>query len=322
MARSITLALVLLLLITLPLSMPVFAPSMVVASSQGRGSVVKEFTVVVGEPGFNGTWEILKIRVNQGDRVRINFVYGDVDLAQDNPHKITIEGYNIVTDPLSKGRPLIVVEFTAGQVGEFGFYCILACLGHENLQNGLLVVSLPEGGLYHTVAIEITHLELHTLNPDYPQLYALHVVARLRDEESRPVVGVLVDLYVNTTFGPMKVASNATEADGTTDLLYRFTPRATQVAAYFRGSGSYQASNITQAFTPDISITEPDTTPYMRGQNSLIDLRLIGVEPGVAATLVTVLLLTVGSVWLTYAYVLRQILRIRRHNSRSVGGVD
>jgi len=99
-----------------------------------------EFTVVVNRNGFNGTLGAFNITVHQGDLVKITFVYGDTDLPYNNPHKISIEDYNIHTDQISKSNPTVTVRFTADQAGTFSFYCTIYCIGMDKMQSGNLNV--------------------------------------------------------------------------------------------------------------------------------------------------------------------------------------
>lgn len=102
---------------------------------------VRYFTVLVSASGFNGSPNPFYLQVIQGDRVDIRFIYADQDLSFDNPHKMLIGGYNIVTGNVDRQIPVQEVNFTASQVGSFAFYCIIPCFGMENLQGGFLVVS-------------------------------------------------------------------------------------------------------------------------------------------------------------------------------------
>lgn len=290
-------------------------------STSSRVSEVKVFTLAVARTGFNGSSGGINLQVNQGDRIRINFVYGDGDLRQDNPHVVTIDGYNIETGEISKKNPIETVEFTAGQVGKFRLYCSIPCLGMENLQQGMLEVSPPKLGTFIRTSLSARHLEVHHPYIDHSLAHTdlLHVIAYVMDETGSPVAGVLVDFLVSTRFGIVKVASNMTEADGSAHLLYPLAAlREMKVTVSFWGSGGYMASNATELFTPVVSVGEIPETPFLSGQNSLVDLRVVGIQPHVGATLMALIALVVGSVWLTYAYVLSQILKIKRVSSKRV----
>lgn len=272
-----------------------------------KSSQLKAFTVVVSRQGFNGSSDSMNIQVNQGDRVRMLFVYGDSDMMQSNGHEMTIDGYNIVTDTINKKDPTTLVEFTAGQAGKFVFYCSKPCVGMENLQNGTLEVKPAKVTETIKTSIAIKHLEIHHSK------ILLHVISTLADDKRRPVEGVLVHFFVSTTFGMMKIGSNTTRSDGTAHLTH---PLASvwemKVGVHFDGNGIYQASDATTSFLPDESVAEVAATlPYVSGQNKFVDLRLIGIEPLQGAIMAIVVALIVGSVWSTYTYVLRQILKVR-----------
>lgn len=118
------------------------ASSSVRAASPTSQGQQKEFVIIVSQKGFNGTADNFNIKVKQGDLVKITFIYGDNDLPKDNPHQITIDGYNIKTDTLGKSKLTVTVQFTADQVGDFNFYCSSKdCTGMDNLQSGNLNVT-------------------------------------------------------------------------------------------------------------------------------------------------------------------------------------
>lgn len=293
----------------------IISGTLAVAPSQPgseNSSRLKVFTVVVSRFGFNGSSDSTNLQVNQGDRVRMLFVYGDNDMMHSNGHDITIEGYNIVTDTINKKNPTTVVEFTAGQAGKFVFYCSKPCVGMENLQSGTLEVKPAKAAETVKTSIVIKHLEIHHSK------ILLHVISTLADDKGRPVEGVLVHFFVSTTFGMMKIGSNTTQADGNAHLTH---PLASvwemAVGVHFDGNGIYQASDATASFLPDGSVSEVAATPpYVSGQNKFVDLRLIGIEPLQGAIMAIVVALIVGSVWSTYTYVLRQILKVRPVLSR------
>src|SRR5665647_1571480 len=101
---------------------------------------IKQFRVEVSKKGFNNSSDELRLEVVEGQTVEITFVYAD-DASRDNQHIIFIGGYKIQTDTLGKDNPEVTVKFTADKTGEFPINCIMECAGHDNLQNGKLVVS-------------------------------------------------------------------------------------------------------------------------------------------------------------------------------------
>ncbi len=97
------------------------------------------FQVEVSRNGFNNMPGEFQLEVEAGQEVEITFVYGDGDFPQDNPHVIAIPGYGIEDVVLDKDNPEKTVSFTAG-AGEVVFKCTtITCVGHTNLQRGLIV---------------------------------------------------------------------------------------------------------------------------------------------------------------------------------------
>jgi heme/copper-type cytochrome/quinol oxidase subunit 2 len=84
------------------------------------------------------------IEVNQGDRVRLNFVTAQDEVALYNGHGFGIEGYNVNVF-LLKGTQQ-TVEFIADKPGEFTFRCTSFCSApeaalenHFNMEGKLIV---------------------------------------------------------------------------------------------------------------------------------------------------------------------------------------
>ncbi len=274
---------------------------------------VVAFTVVVSRNGFNGTSSAFTLQVNQGDEVKITFLYGDGDLSWDNPHIITIDGYSITTAAIDKNNPNATVQFIAGQAGQFKFYCSTPCFGMENLQQGLLDVTAGGSGTVRT-SIALLHCHMH------PGSF-LHMIVSLEDQQGNPVPGVSVHFDLNTDLGWMEAGRNVTSPNGFSTFMYQLKSSALdEAAAVFPGSGSYAPSNVTAIFTP-ISLTGAfGGSPFLSGQNSLIDFRLVGVPPLIGVFIVSIVLVVVASVWLTYSYVLKQILNIRRNSTKKDEG--
>ncbi len=92
------------------------------------------FRVEVSRYGFNQTPGEFRFEVEEGQEVEITFVYGDDDLAQNNPHSISVPNYGIKTSVLDRDNPEVTLRFTARETGEVAFMCVLAdCTGHHNL---------------------------------------------------------------------------------------------------------------------------------------------------------------------------------------------
>jgi plastocyanin len=89
------------------------------SGGQTSGNTVKEFTI----QGFAYGYSPSTIEVNKGDLVKITFVSDDI------LHNLSIEGYNIATDSVSKGQSS-TIQFTANMAGTFAFYCSIP--GHSD----------------------------------------------------------------------------------------------------------------------------------------------------------------------------------------------
>jgi hypothetical protein len=269
---------------------------------------VRYFTVLVSASGFNGSANPFYLQVTQGDRVDIRFIYADQDLSFDNPHKMLIGGYNIVTGNVDKQIPVQEVNFTASQVGSFQFYCIIPCFGMENLQEGFMVVSAST----RTAPVSTNLSQLNVA----ARGNVITVSVLLANKNGAPISGAIVEFSVSSDFGQVKMGQNTTGSGGTAELSFAFplnTPRAIFVIAHFAGSGQYLQSQTSTSFIPPPSQTEPTPeTPYVNGQAPSVDLRLAGILPIHSLIIVTVGLLVVLSVWSVYALVLREIVAVKR----------
>ncbi len=265
---------------------------------------VRYFTVLVSASGFNGSSNPLYLQVAQGDRVDIRFTYADQDLSFDNPHKMLIGGYNIVTGNIDRQIPVQEVNFTAGQVGSFQFYCIIPCFGMENLQQGFLVVSAST----RTAPVSTNLSQLNVAASGN----VITVSVLLANKNGAPISGAIVEFSVSSDFGQVKMGQNTTGSDGTAQLSFPLsTPRAIFVTAHFAGSGQYLQSQMATSFIPPPQQTEPTLeTPYVNGQAPSVDLRLAGILPVHSLIIVTVGLIVVLSVWCVFALVLKEVVGV------------
>jgi hypothetical protein len=267
---------------------------------------VRSFTVLVSASGFNGSLNAFYLQVIQGDRVDIRFVYADQNLAFDNPHKMLIGGYNIVTGNIDRKIPVQEVNFTASQVGSFQFYCIIPCFGMENLQQGFLVVSAST----RTAPVSTNLSQLNVAAPGN----VVTVSVLLTNKNGAPISGAIVEFSVSSDFGQVKMGQNTTGSDGTAQLSFPLNaPRPIYVTAHFAGSGQYLQSQTATSFVPAPRQTEPIVeTPYVNGQAPNIDVRLAGILPIHSVIIVAVGLIVVLSVWLVFALVLKEVVGVWR----------
>ena len=97
--------------------------------------------VEVSRNGFNNTTGGFRLEVEEGQEVKITFVYKDGDLGQNNPHIIAIPDYGIDTGVLDQTNPEVTLNFTASKAGESTFGCTrIECIGHTNLAKGIIIV--------------------------------------------------------------------------------------------------------------------------------------------------------------------------------------
>ncbi len=279
-----------------------------VANSSGdsNSTGVKFFTVIVSASGFNGSQNPFYLDVIQGDRVDIRFVYGDQDLSFDNPHKMLIGGYNIVTGNVDRAIPVQEVNFTASQVGSFQFYCIIPCFGMDNLQNGFLVVSASLRTA--PVSTNLSHLTLAASGD------VITATVLLTNQKGAPISGAIVEFWVSSDFGQVKMGQNSTDSDGTAQFSFPLkTPRGIVVTAHFAGSGQYLQSQTATTFSPPQRTTgPPPEAPYVNGQAPSVDVRLAGILPIHSLIIVTVALVIVISVWSVYGLVVKEIIEVRK----------
>jgi len=282
-------------------------------------SSVKHFVVVVTWRGFNGTDGPLNLNLTQGDFVHITFLYGDGELAYDNPHVIFLRGYDLRTDVISKLNPVSTLEFVASKSGIFAFYCVIPCQGMTNLEAGTVnVVPSPSGTIPTAIDIMVENEPV--------QGEPSSLMAKL-SQNSEPIPDVHIDFYVNTTFGPMRIGNVMTDQYGVARISYTFGKSGQAlVIVRFAGTSSLAGSSAQLEFSVEPRVREPvavsiipgpsggsmSVMPYVRGQNVVPDIRFVGVPLASSVPIITVILLIVGSVWATYAYVFVQIRALTR----------
>jgi len=295
--------------------------SMTIITGQTTGEVpgFKIFTVIVSSRGFNGSSNTLNLPVSQGDQVSITFVYDDPTV--NTAHEMAIVGYNIRTAIIDQANPISKIQFVAGQVGSFQIQCIIPCVGMDNLQNAWLLVKRSTGTSIGTTLTLRNGLSL-ALNGSL-----LNIKARVTDRAGNPITGLIVSFYVSTDFGMMKIGDNVTDTSGLAHFAYPLpSVRNMTVAAYFPGSGIYQSGNATASLIPPsnsgtglVSIGG-DTNHPPGGEGAFFDPRLIGVPTDVSVVLAALVLVVIICVWSTFTYVISLVLKIKRQNSRKIGG--
>ncbi|MEM0506929.1 MAG: hypothetical protein QXW58_06720 [Thermosphaera sp.] len=288
------------------LHLPHPAVAQVEVSNSNAQPSVREFTIIVSRMGFNGSAE-LRIEVSQGDTVKLTFLYGDHDMKMDNPHIIEIEKFGVKVE-LSGEEDKKTVELTINQPGAFSIRCILRCRGHENLQNGVLVVKETE------ISTESLRLTI-SANENRPGIYLL--TAKAMTEDGQPVQGILVEFLDYTPLGYVSLGAAPTNIEGIAALEYKppkIGPR--QILAVFGGSGKFKPANATLTITstiaspPQLPIDLSETS--VRGENLWPDPRLVGVQAGANTVLVVLAASVVVTAWMIVLWTARSVLKLRR----------
>ena len=275
----------------------------------------REFTIIVSRHGFNGTVGTFSFTVEQGDLVRITFVYGDTDLQVDNPHAIAFDGYGIETASLGKTNPTVTVQFVADAPGSFKFYCYIPCLGMENLL-GIMIVTPSQGSRIATTL----SLAVSNTNTNY-----FLVSVTVNDMNGKALENAPVKFYENTTFGPVFLKSVPTDSRGTAVLNYTAT-RTGNIKIIAQNPGSTQYANssksvyITVVSLPNETqrgihlgmgqMNRPSSPFY--GISYPQNLAMLAVPQTMNIATVAIAGVIVLSVWSTYAYIGRQIIALHR----------
>ena len=264
-------------------------------SSTQQGN--NKFRVEVSKKGFNNTSEELRLEVVEGQEVEITFVYAD-DASRDNQHIMYIGGYKIQTDILGKDNPEVTVKFTANKTGEFPITCIMECAGHQNLQNGKLVVS-PAAGSQPVM----TTVTLTMDTPDQAETgQPLTLVALIKDDLDKPVADAQVKFFLESDFfvkSMMEIGETVTNEQGLAKIDYIPNQAGVirVVARYEAGSGSEPVET-----KREVNITGSTKSFYHT---------LIGIQfPNSFLIWTIALTVIVIGIWGTFLYVLSQVLFI------------
>ncbi len=276
------------------------------------------FTVIVSRNGFNGTAKF-SMTVQQGDLVKVIFVYGDNDLAYDNPHEITFEHYGIQTAKIGKSNPTATVEFVADSAGSFGFYCDIPCLGMENLLGHLIVT--PTG-----TAPSATTLGLAASGTNANSNSVL-ISASVEDSSGEPVVGAPVRFYENTTFGELLLGNVATNSQGIAVLNYTSSRMGTvEITAEGQGNTSKAITITLPVLTTQngkvyLEVKPPSRPPgVFYGISYPPNLAMIGVPRMMNIVIVLLAGFVILGVWSTYGYIWRQLANLPKHGTTQLLG--
>lgn len=256
------------------------------------------FAITISKLGFNGTRSSnLAITVNEGDRIQITFIMDEEERKDVNPnnrHMMEITGYALITEEINPSHPEATIVFLADKPGTFTIRCSADtwdCPGHENMQDGKLEVKSEEGNPPPAETSK-TELKLVASAECFPPC-PVALTATLIDGENRPIAGMPVAFFVNTTFGTMKIGSPYTNSGGSASMNYSAARAGTlEFTGLFPGGGGYESSTSTVV----IQLPAVETAP----SNSFPGLSLLTARNAAAGIAAVVTL----SLWGTYLYAL------------------
>ncbi len=286
------------------------------------------FALRVGRNGINGTSGPLTITVQQGDAVKITFIYDDLDIPNDNPHIMEIDEYGVQTVQIGKSNPVTTIEFVADKAGTFSIFCNIPCLGMEKLQRGRLVVtqatqSSPQGA---------TTIGLKVIETDPSANFNL-ISATVKDPNDRPIAGVPVKFYENTSVGKLLVQTAPTNSLGVAVLNYTsarignieiiaevsdpsYQGSRGAIIIFGRGSGTESGGKIyveVKESTSRPSGFYGDIRQIMPQVPFIPNFSMIAVPTIMNVISIFIAACIILGVWSTYAYVARQIITLPKN---------
>lgn len=266
-----------------------------------------ELTVEVSYKGLNHHSD-LEIDAVVGQEIEITFVWAD-EAVPDNAHRLLVKGYGLQTELLDSDNREATLRFVADRVGTFEVVCDWRCEGHTSaLQGAKLIVADPHPG--DQVTLIPTSLLLAPVAA--PDSSAVTLSATLTDTAGAPVAGAPVRFYLRTSFvgveGDAEVAAVLTDDAGAARATYRPTSDGEHLFVV-RFPGSDLHAEADEVLSVDVDRASPAYVVAPRGLEALSD-----VVPLVFAMVVI-------SIWTTFAYVLLQVVLIRRGRTRSTSSV-
>ncbi len=251
------------------------------------------FAVAVGQHGFESMVNYT-LEVEAGHEVVLTFTYADHDLASDNPHEIKVTGPGVEGLPtvtVSRENPTATIRFTPTKTGTLRIVCILPCIGMENLVGGQIKVAKPRAtGAPTSLALDLAPRDDGS------------VLARatLKKGSGDPIGNVPVVFILRTTLGgDLVLGTPSTMDDGSTVIKIPATGgQELRVTAAFEGGNG-------------LAYTEAAGTIAAPGAAMEHPVDALSA-PTAPPALALILFVVLGGVWLTYGFVVYQILRIRR----------
>ena len=252
----------------------------------------QSISISVGSHGFNHAANYL-VEVEVGKEITITFTYADDDLASDNPHEISIvaPGLDLPTVTVSRDHPTASITFTPTKTGTITFYCIIPCIGMENLTGGKINVVPPKG----TGAATLLTLELTPRNDGTVLAQAI-----LTDSTGSPAPGArLIFKQLTSVGGELELGTWVTAANGSAVVaIPSMAGQTLEVSAEFAGGNGGGSTQVTANLTlPGLPAALP-----------------IGALSSATPPLVLALILVIvlGGVWAAYGSVAYQVFRISK----------
>lgn len=252
--------------------------------------------IEVSYKGFNGTPNLV-IEARQGERIDLTFVWAD-EAVPDNAHRMYLKGYELKTSLLDTDNREATISFIADKTGEFELICDWRCEGHkEALQNGKVKISAGNGNGATFVA---TALSFESSAKEISGT-AVTLTATLKSVDGHDIPEAPIKFFAETRFsgteGLMEIGTSVTDSNGIATFEYIPTIEGRQkIIARFGGTGIYAESEAPVEI--DVLAAVPG---YVQDPASLEVLR--GILP-------YGLWIVVAGVWVTFGYVLYQIIRI------------
>lgn len=134
------------------------------------------------------------------------------------------------------------------------------------------------------------------------------VTGTVTDSKGNPLSGVPVTFQVKTTFGWLPVDEVNTRRDGEVTVVLPQVPRSGEIAAEAGdGEKTVHAAKWIDAPPPPVPATRPGPDVLSR-----LSLQPGFISPYPVPLEVAILALVLGGVWVTYAYLVSLLVRIRR----------
>jgi len=253
------------------------------------------FRVAVSRHGFESMVNY-ELKVEAGHQVTLDFSYADDDLEDDNPHEIRVQGFGLSLPSIvvSRSQPTASLTFTPPATGTLRILCVVPCLGMENLSGALRVIRPRSTGRAAQLNLELISKEGG----------AVLAQVQLTDEAGRPLADEPVMLMRRTVLGgDLVLGSPLTVADGTAAAkFYALEPGTVEVVAYYAGGGGYASAEVRQVISA-VGVS--------------MDHRPSGLAaPTAPPVFALALIIVVGGVWIAYAFVVMQVVRIGRESRK------